>query len=685
MRRSEPNRLIHETSPYLRQHAYNPVDWYPWGAEALEKARVEGKPVFASIGYAACHWCHVMERESFEDEDTARFLNTHFVPVKVDREERPDLDGIYMGAVVAMTGRGGWPMSVFLTPDGKPFYGGTYFPDVPKFGMPSFNEVLRAVAEVWRNRRGWVLECGSRITESIRENSRASVGPPAMDSRFLAQALRGLQETFDPARGGFGGAPKFPQPMPLEFLMRAHARTGDSGILAMIARTLDAMARGGLFDHLGGGFHRYCVDESWRIPHFEKMLYDNAQLARTYLHAWQITGNGLYRGIAERTLDYVLREMTHPAGGFFSSQDADSEGREGRFYVWSIEEVRAALGHDGMLFADAYGMSPGGNFEGKNVLLAACGTEELARRHGLPPEEVGARLEENRRKLLEVRERRERPARDEKILAGWNGLMLASFAEAARAWNRTDYRKAAEKNAAFLLRNLRGPDGRVLRSWKEGEARLNGYLEDYANLAHGLLALYQTTFDTGCFVAARELADTILSRFSDPSGGFFDTSDDHEELICRPKDLADNAIPSGSAMAATVLLELGAYTGEKRYAEEAEQALCAVLDRASGFPSMHAQWLCALEFGLGPRREVAILGEGQDAADLISVARSGFLPDQVVAAGKADRESPVPLLRGHAPVEGRASAYVCRNQACEQPVNEPEALARLLRRRGEEQ
>jgi uncharacterized protein YyaL (SSP411 family) len=383
--------------------------------------------------------------------------------------------------------------------------------------------------------------------------------------------------------------------MVLEFLLRAHARTGDPGILAEVTRTLDAMARGGLFDHLGGGFHRYCVDEAWRIPHFEKMLYDNAQLARTYLHAWQVTGKGLYRRVVERTLDYVLRELTHPAGGFFSSQDADSDGHEGTYYIWSLEEMRDALGDDGMLFADAYGMRLGGNFEGRNVLHEARETGELAQRHRLSPEEVEDRLERGRRKLIEIREKRVRPARDEKVITAWNGLALAAFAEAARALGRDDYLEAARRNGALLLRDLRGPDGRVLRSWKEGRARLNGYLEDYATLAHGLLALYRTTSDPRWYAAARELGDAILSRFSDPAGGFFDTSDDHEKLLLRPKDLSDNATPSGGSVAAAVLLELAACTGEPGYREAAERALRVVQERASGSPHMFAHWLCVLE------------------------------------------------------------------------------------------
>jgi len=595
MARSAPNLLILESSPYLRQHAYNPVDWHPWGPEALEMARAQDKPIFLSIGYSACHWCHVMERESFEDEEIAKILNQKFIPVKVDREERPDLDAIYMSAVVALTGRGGWPMSVFLTPDGKPFYGGTYFPNDRRYGMPSFPDVLRAVADAWKKRKEEVRERGVRVTTVIRENFRTRESSPGLRPDLLGQAVRIFRESFDGTWGGFGKAPKFPQPIALEFLMRAHARTKDARILAVINGTLDAMARGGLFDHLGGGFHRYCVDDAWRVPHFEKMLYDNALLARSYLHAWKITGKRVFLGVVEQTLDYILREMTHPAGGFFSSQDADSEGHEGTFYLWSLEEVRNALGDDWDLFADAYGVSPGGSFEGRNVLYESRAAKELAERHRLSSGEVEARLAEGRRKLFDVREKRGRPARDEKVITGWNALALGAFAEAARALCRSDYRVAAEKNAVFLLRELRGPGCRILRSWKDGRARLNGYLEDYANLANALLILYRATFDIEWFSAARQLGEAILSRFSDPDGGFFDTSDDHESLLLRPKELSDNPTPSGGAMAATVLLKLGSYTGEHRYRDAAERALISVQGRASASPLMFSQWLCAME------------------------------------------------------------------------------------------
>ncbi len=672
------NRLIRETSPYLRQHAHNPVDWYPWGPEALAKAEAEQKPVFLSIGYAACHWCHVMERESFEDEATARILNERFVAVKVDREERPDLDGIYMGAVVALTGSGGWPMTVFLAPGGKPFYGGTYFPKERRYGMPSFTEVLRAVADAWETRREEVLEGGERIAAAIREASKAPPEEGPLDPGVPAAAVGTLRGTFDRAHGGWGEGPKFPPAMTVEFLLREHARTGDPSALPMATRTLDAMAQGGLRDPLGGGFHRYCVDGGWNVPHFEKMLYDNALLARAYLHGWQATGKEEYRLVARETLDFVLREMTDPLGGFYSSLDADSEGEEGKYYVWDLEEVRSALGPDGVIFADAHGMSLGGNFEGKNVLHARTDPEELARRHRISARELAERLTAAREALRAVRERRVRPFRDEKVLAGWNGLMLAAFAEAARALGRREYGEAAERNARFLLGEMRGADGRLLRSWMGGAAAGNGFLEDQAHVAEGLLALYETTFDPRWFTEARNLAEAILARFPDPAGGFFDTSDDHEALLVRPKDLADNAVPSGGAMAARLLLALAACTGEGRYSGAAERALRAVQRLARQAPHGHSHWLCALSFALGPRFGVAIVGEGEGARRLLAAAREGFRPHQVVAAGPGSPDTPVPLLRGKTTASGRPAAYVCRDLACGMPVTSPEELSRRL-------
>jgi uncharacterized protein YyaL (SSP411 family) len=672
-----PNRLINETSPYLLQHAHNPVDWYPCGTDALEKAQREDKPIFLSIGYAACHWCHVMEHESFEDEGTAALLNENFVSIKVDREERPDLDSIYMRAVVALTRQGGWPMSVFLTPEGVPFYGGTYFPNTRRYSMPAFADVLKAVTDAWKNRREQIKASGVKILQVIRDDLIESQGAP-LDRRILDQATTTIYQSFDWTNGGWGSAPKFPQPLTIEFLIRRYVTTHDDLLLKMIVKTLDQMARGGMYDQLGGGFHRYSTDAAWRVPHFEKMLYDNAQLARVYLHAWQITQDHHYRHLAEQTLDYVAREMTDPRGGFYSTQDADSEGHEGEFYVWTVAEIRAVLGDEAPIFLNAYGVTEGGNFEGKNILSIARDLDVLAAMHRLSQTEIETRLETARQKLLAGREQRVKPARDDTVLAAWNGLMLAAFAQAARALNRADYRVIAERNADFVLSEMREPIGRLRRSWKQGKARLNGYLEDYANLAEGLLTLYETTFHPRWFVAARELGDAMLAHFADPQGGFFDTSDDHEALVMRPKDMQDNAVPSGNAMAATVLLKLGAFTGDYRYREAAERALQSAQRALRTAPLGFAQWLSALDFALGDVKEIAIIGTPDASRGLLDVVFREYRPSQIVALGTPGESSPIPLLGGRAQLNGRATAYVCQNLACRLPVTEPEALKAQL-------
>jgi uncharacterized protein YyaL (SSP411 family) len=721
-----PNRLAHETSPYLLQHAQNPVDWYPWGPEALDRARVEDKPIFLSIGYAACHWCHVMAHESFEDEATVAFLNEHFVAIKVDREERPDLDSIYMDAVVAITGQGGWPMSVFLTPHGVPFFGGTYYPKEARYGMPAFRQVLEAISTAWRNEREKLQSGAEQLKAALRPSSAAPDSVSAaragvtLRPELLDRARGYLSRAFDRLNGGFGGAPKFPQPMVLDFLLRSAAggadtrseradgenRTATEEPLRIVTRTLDKMARGGIYDQLGGGFHRYSVDTLWLVPHFEKMLYDNAQLVTLYLHAWQVTGRELYRRVASETLDYVLREMTHPNGGFFSSQDADSlnaagELEEGAFFTWTPEEIEAARADgeeplpadDVRLFGEAYGVTQHGNFEGRTILHEAVDPDVLAERHGLTVDEVERRLERMRRRLFAARTRRAAPARDDKVLTAWNGLMLAAFAEAARVLCRDDYRLAAEANAALLLDNLRDQRGRLLRTWKDGgTAKLNAYLEDYTDLANGLLQLYQTTFDERWFVAARELGDAILEHFADGAGGFYATSDDHEELLRRPRGEEDNAIPSGGAMATLVLVQLAAYTGDDRYAAAAEAALQLMAENAATMPLGFAQWLVALDLYLAPPIEVAIVGEAAGATagagdeaepdehSLLAAVRSAFRPHVIASAAIDAEHTAVPLLAGRRPVDGRAAAYVCQGFSCTAPVTEADALRGALTR-----
>ncbi|MGB9337739.1 MAG: thioredoxin domain-containing protein [Polyangiales bacterium] len=674
------NHLQNETSPYLLQHVDNPVDWYPWGPEAMRLAEEQDKPILLSIGYAACHWCHVMAHESFEDEATAAQMNADFVNVKVDREERPDIDSIYMQAVNAMIGRGGWPMTVFLTPDGKPFYAGTYFPNEPRHGMPSFRQILTGVTEAWNKDRENVLESAGQVAQQLQALSDVGLDAQALDAEVFRSAVRGLSQRFDPSWGGFGDAPKFPQAMTIEFLLREFVRDRSSKALEMAEVTLRKMAQGGMYDQIGGGFSRYSVDHRWLVPHFEKMLYDNAQLARVYLHAWQVTGDELYLRVSVETLDYVLLEMRHEAGGFYSSQDADSEGVEGKFYVWSADHIREALGEDADMFMRIYGVSDEGNWEGQNILNLHLDPEALATQLGMDAGRLAARMAAARNKLYEIRSRRIWPGLDDKVLTSWNGLMLAAFAEAGRAFERPDYLEAAKANAEFLQRTMRDETGRLLRTWKAGtDAKYNAYLEDYAFLADGLLALYEATFETRWLDWARELGDLMLDHFGDThNGGFFDTSDDHEQLIHRPKDLQDNAVPSASSMAATVLLRLSLLTGNGEYWQVAERSVATMGKFMGQYPSGFAQWLNACSFIVAEPREIALVGSQEQLRPLLAVVRAGYRPFQVIAAGVADDETPVPLLENRAQIDGKGTAYVCRQFLCQAPVTSPDELARQL-------
>jgi len=686
------NRLAGETSPYLLQHAHNPVDWFPWGPEALGRAAELDRPVFLSIGYAACHWCHVMERESFEDPATAAFLNEHFVAIKVDREERPDLDGLYMGAVQALTGQGGWPMSVFLTPEGRPFFGGTYFPDTPRHGMPSFRQVLEGVRAAWLEQRRELEDAGRRLVGALAEQQRTGSAaggvPPAS---VLTEALHAIDEGFDPINGGWGRAPKFPQPMTIEALLRRHVASGDARPLEIARRSLDAMAAGGVRDQLGGGFHRYSTDAHWLVPHFEQMLYDNAQLARVYVHAWALTGDPLYLETATGALDYLLRELRTPEGGFAASQDADTDGEEGATFVWTASEIRDVLGGEAApLFAAAYGATDGGNWEGHTILSRIRDDRELGERFGLAPGVVAGRLREARGRLLARRGARPQPARDDKVLAAWNGLAIGALADASRALAGSGepsladaarrYREAAAAAAAMILGSLVGADGRLRRSWKDGRSSADGVLEDHANLGEGLLALYESTGDERWFSASVSLADAILARFGDPAGGFFDTAHDGEALVVRPKGTQDNAVPSGGAMATTLLLRLGALTGDPRYRAAADGALATMAPYLARYPTAFAQWLCALELAHAGVTELAIIGDpgSTDTRRLLAVADRGYHPFRVTAVAPSPEETAVPLLVGRFALHGRATAFVCRDFACRQPVHEPEALDALL-------
>jgi uncharacterized protein YyaL (SSP411 family) len=667
------NRLAEETSPYLLQHKDNPVNWQPWGPEALERAVEEDKPILLSIGYSACHWCHVMERESFEDEETARLINESFVAIKVDREERPDVDDIYMEAVQGMTGQGGWPLTVFLDSEGVPFYGGTYFPPEPRQGMPSFKQVLEATSGAYRSQREELREAAARIRESLAAVGRVEQSDQPVDQPLLTQAVSGLQGRFDRVNGGFGGAPKFPPASVLELLL-------DRAQNDAVRLTLDKMMYGGIYDQLGGGFHRYSVDAGWLVPHFEKMLYDNALLARAYLHGWQVMGEERWRRVSEETLDWALREMRGPEGGFHSALDADSEGEEGRFYVWDEEEMRTALGEAGVS-ADAiervlgyWGVSPAGNFEGRNILHVPLGASA----------QRPAELDDARTALYAWRDRRVRPGLDDKRICSWNALMIAALADAGAALGRQDYIDGGCSCARFVLESMRDTDGHLVRTWKNGEARLNAYLEDHAFLVEGLLRLYEATLEVRWFDAARETADVMIDRFADEQrGGFFTTSNDHEELIARRKDVGDHPIPSGNSSASYGLLRLAALTGERSYEERAVGTIRLFAPAAAQHPDAFGHLLQAIDFHLSPIREVALVAPSNGAdgsarmAELAQVVRRAHRPHVVLAGGPEGSERPE-LLRERPAVEGKPAAYVCEHFACKAPVTDPQELAAAL-------
>jgi uncharacterized protein YyaL (SSP411 family) len=675
------NALIHETSPYLLQHAHNPVQWYPWSEEALARARAEDKPILLSIGYSACHWCHVMERESFENEAIARIMNEHFINIKVDREERPDLDTIYMNAVQMLTGSGGWPMTVFLTPDQIPFYGGTYFPPEDRHGMPGFPRLLTSIARAYQEKKEQILADAVKIAAELRRAEHSETSENPLGPELLDGAAANLLAGYDPHNGGFGRAPKFPPSMALTFLLRSHVRIRErpaGRLIEAVENTLDKMAHGGMYDQLGGGFHRYSVDERWLVPHFEKMLYDNALLARVYVDAHLATGKPLYRRIAEETLDYVLREMTSPEGGFYSTQDADSEGHEGKFFVWTPAEVAELLPErDAEVFCAYYDVTPEGNFEGKNILNVPRPAAVVARLMRLDETELAAILERGRKILFEAREKRVKPGRDDKILTAWNGLMLRTFAEAANALEREDYRAAAARNAQFILSSMQR-NGRLLRTYRGGEAKLDAYLEDYACVVDGLVSFYQSTFDVRWLDEAERLAGVLVEQFWDGErGGFFFTASDHESLISRPKDLYDNATPSGNSVAACAFLRLSRLTAEERWATYAERILKMLALPMSRYPSAFGNALCALDFHLARPREIAIAGNPSDGAAqrLVDEVRRRYLPNAVVACGTEERPA---LLAGRGPVDGKPAAYVCENYTCRAPVVNAAELANLL-------
>ncbi|MDP9005303.1 MAG: thioredoxin domain-containing protein [Actinomycetota bacterium] len=658
------NRLADETSPYLRQHADNPVDWYPWGDEAFARAREEDRPIMLSVGYSACHWCHVMAHESFEDPGAAAVMNDLFVNVKVDREERPDVDAVYMDAVQALNGHGGWPMTVFLTPEGRPFFGGTYFPRHSRGGLPGWVDLCRAVDDAWRNRRQELEGQAERLTDALRRSALVGgAGGELPGAELVAEAAAALARQFDRDWGGFGGAPKFPQSMSHDLLLRAYTRSGNPEELAMVTTSLDAMASGGMYDHLGGGFARYSVDAFWMVPHFEKMLYDQALLARVYLHAWQVTGERRYRQVLDETIGYVLRDLRAPGGGCFSAEDADSEGEEGRFYVWRPEEIREVCGDDAEAAIAWYGVTPGGNFEGANILHRPV-RGDLVR-----PEAV----ERARRALFEARERRVRPGLDDKVLTEWNGLFLATLAEAAAATGDGAWRSAAVELAEFLVANLRGDDGRWLRSWHpatgEGATRLLAFAADHAALVDGFTRLAECTGEARWMAEARSTADALLELFwDDERGGVFTTGHDAETLVARQKDLLDNATPSANGATALSLARLAALSGDDGHRRAAEAIVGMLAGSAGAHPTAFAHLLAAVDVLAGPLTEVVVVGE---RPDLVAAAQRRFLPRAVLAWGEP---YPSPLWEGRDP--GRA--YVCQGFACRQPATTVEALEAQL-------
>jgi uncharacterized protein YyaL (SSP411 family) len=673
------NMLINETSPYLLQHAHNPVQWYPWGEEALSKAKADDVPILLSIGYSACHWCHVMAHESFEDEEIAAVMNENFVCIKVDREERPDLDSIYMTAVQMMTGSGGWPMTVFLTPDQVPFYCGTYFPPEDRYGAPGFRRVLLSVAQAYRERREPFYGTVNSIANDLKNSNTLAETPGRLDAGILDAAGSGLINNYDSRNGGFGAAPKFPPSMALSYLMRCYLRKRDERYLDIINNTLAKMACGGMYDQLGGGFHRYSVDAQWLVPHFEKMLYDNALLSRAYLDGWLLTQNDLYRRIAGEILDYVVREMTSPEGGFFSSQDADSEGKEGAFFVWSAGEVRSILGEeDADLFCRYFGITPEGNFEGKNILFVPRSVSIVARLNNVAEDRLQKIIQRGKKMLFDARDRRPKPGRDEKILTGWNGLMLRSFAEAANSLDREDYRRIAVRNAEFLLSGLR-PQGGLLRSYKDGRARFNAYLEDYACFIDGLVSLYEATFEARWLYEAEELARLMTRKFWDSQGrGFYFTSEDHESLILRPKEFYDTAIPSGNSVAASALLRLWKLTGDRQWSQYAVSILENMAESMARHPAALPHLLCVLDFYLSRSKEIALIGDPHESRtrELLREIFHMYLPNKVVACGT---EGDLFLLKDRPQIDGRATVYVCENFSCKLPVHTPQDLGDLLK------
>jgi len=689
-----PNRLANETSPYLLQHKDNPVDWYPWGDEAFAAATLLNKPILLSIGYSACHWCHVMAHESFENESIAAFMNANYVNIKVDREELPDVDSIYMTAVQAMTGSGGWPLTVFITPDGHPFFGGTYFPPEDRHNMPGFPRIIGVISDAYATKRDELLENSQKVVDSIREQSTPRKNEASVDESLIFGSFTQLVGNADLENGGSQGAPKFPQPMVYELLLRYWKRTGSTQVLDIVKLTLEKMAHGGIYDQIGGGFARYSVDEVWLVPHFEKMLYDNAQLVLLYLHAYQATKKPLFKRIVEETLEYVTREMTHAAGGFYSASDADSEGVEGKFFVWTSDEIDSVLSSTDAELAKAYwGVSEEGNFEESNILFMPISREEFMSRTAQEPADMIADIERVKAILLEERSKRIAPGIDDKILTSWNALMLKAFAEAGAALENDKWIAVAEKNAHLLLDRVKDDEGRLLHTWKAtgdspktdlvGEARILGYLDDHAYLIDALLTLYEATFDYSYVDEAHRLANQMIERFWDLDWEvFYDTSLEHSKLLVRPRDVLDNAVPSGGSVAAMALLRLSVFTGDNEYAQKAEASIQALIQHMEQAPSAVTSWLSAVDFLRSGSQEVVLIGDQTDAV-MIEMKREllkSFSPNTILAGANGGTSDGVksPLLDGREQINGKATAYVCENYACKLPVTSVAELIEQL-------
>ena len=679
------NRLIHETSPYLLQHAHNPVDWYPWGEEALELAKREQKPILLSIGYSACHWCHVMERESFENEEIAAVMNKLFVNIKVDREERPDLDEIYMNAVQVMTRHGGWPMTVFLTPDLKPFYGGTYYPPEDRYGRPGFPKVMSAVAEAFSEKNAQVLEQADQITTQLNQMSNL-VDPHEheLTEELMNKAFQHYRSQFDSQYGGFGNAPKFPPSMGLPFLLRYWHYSGNANALEMVQLTLQKMARGGMYDQLGGGFHRYSTDAHWLVPHFEKMLYDNAQLVVAYFEAYQATQNTFYRNIAIETLDYVLREMYDVEnGGFYSTQDADSEGVEGKFFVWEPSDVEDIIGEENAeIFCEYYDITPHGNFEGENILHVQTPPDVFARKLGMDQDELESLLADSRQKLFIEREKRIKPGLDDKILTSWNGIMIRGMAMGYQLTGNPEYLIACEKSAEFVLTTLSQDDGLLLRTYRAGKSHLNAYLEDYSYFIAGLIALYEASFEPRWLTEAERLAHIMIEQFGDESGdGFFFTGKAHESLIVQSKSAYDGATPAGASMAIHSLLRLAKHLDKPEFHDTAVKTLKLYFHQMDVMPSGSGQLLCELAFLLSTPKEIAIIGEkeGTKTEAMLAALHGMYLPNKIVALSEPTTETTLPLLANKPQIDNSATAYVCENYVCQAPTTEVEVFVETLR------